>query len=152
MAVERLQAAGATHFLFAGDACDLRVLDQLAGLPSSAVAGNCDRRLWRALPSYCATLGIAYGEVSVELELAGKRLLLAHGDPRTEEAIRSAEIAGFDFVLRGHEHVQADWTHGSRPTRHLIPGSVAEPRDADGRARCMTLDVVSGRASWITLP
>lgn len=152
VAIERLQAAGATVFLYAGDACDLRVIDQFAGLPAWVVAGNCDRHLIGSLPGYCATLGIHYGQVSVELELAGKRILLAHGDPRTLGPIREAQEGGIDYVIRGHEHRREDWRAGPRPTRHLNPGSVAESRDDDGICRALLLDVASGGATWLAVP
>lgn len=166
MAIERLQARGASMFLYAGDACDLKVIDQLAGLHSFAVAGNCDRHLWKCLPDYCRAIGVAYGEVSIELSVDGKRVLLTHGDPRCADDIAVAERAGVEFIVRGHGHEKALWevkraadlgpgSHsgsGSRRssvTRHLCAGSVAESRDADGICRALLLTPATGQFEWI---
>lgn len=156
MAIERLQARGASMFLYAGDACDLRVIDQLAGLPSYAVAGNCDRRLYSALPGYCRSLEVAYDEVAIELPVDGKRVLLTHGDSRCSDEIAAAERDRVEYIVRGHDHVQATWEARGRAgagsvTRHLCAGSVAESRDEDGVCRALLLTPATGEATWIRI-
>ncbi len=162
MAIERLQSRGASMFLYAGDACDLKVIDQLAGLDSFAVAGNCDRHLWKCLPDYCRAIGVTYGEVSIELCVDGRRVLLTHSDPRCADDIAAAERAGVEYIVRGHDHVEASWevrgsagrnagscAAGNSVTRHLCAGSVAESRDGDGVCRALLLTPATGEAEWI---
>ena len=67
-ALQALRAAGATVFVHCGDIEDELVLDQLAGLDSHLVWGNCD---WnsRTLERYARDLGIAVHGDAGELPL-----------------------------------------------------------------------------------
>jgi putative phosphoesterase len=88
--------AGVEHILHAGDVGADAVLTGLEALaPVTAVRGNVDGGLRRQLPG------------TAELELAGVRIALIHGD-RLSRRAPGAAVARFpdaDLVVCGHSHV-----------------------------------------------
>jgi putative phosphoesterase len=97
--VELLNAADVDRVVHTGDITQAKTLDVLAGLraPLSGVFGNNDvERV--ALGAAIARHGFAFAESGLEVELAGRRILVVH-DPR--------ELAGradYDVALHGHTH------------------------------------------------
>jgi putative phosphoesterase len=105
-AVRTLKERGAEFFIHCGDVCQPRLLDHLAGLPSAFVWGNCD---WdrMALQRYGDNLSVPCYGAFADLELAGKKIALTHGDDR----IRMAHVLNakeHDYLLHGHTHVRRD--------------------------------------------
>jgi hypothetical protein len=88
--------AGVAHIVHAGDVGSDDVLEQLEAIaPVTAVRGNVDRGLRRRLPE------------TAELELAGARVAVIHGDQlaRRTPAAAAARFPRADLVVFGHSHV-----------------------------------------------
>lgn len=118
-ALAMLQAKGATLFIHCGDVEDELVLDQLAGLDSHLVWGNCD---WNApqLEGYARALGIRVHGQDGELLVDGKRVAFTHGH---EPALMRAPVAsGADYLIHGHTHELRDERRAS--TRIINPGAL----------------------------
>ncbi|MFM7807474.1 MAG: metallophosphoesterase family protein, partial [Planctomycetota bacterium] len=77
-AIEALQAAGATRFLHCGDVETEHVLDQLAGLDSHVVFGNCDPV--RPLTRYAERLGLQVHHPMGRVQADGRTIAFTHGD------------------------------------------------------------------------
>ena len=120
LAVQTLTDRGAEFFIHCGDLCQPRMLDHLAGLPSAFVYGNCD---WdrMALQRYGQRLEIpCYGTFG-DLELAGKRIAVTHGDDRARMANLLA-AKEHDYLFHGHTHVRRDERFGK--LRVINPGAL----------------------------
>ena len=119
-AIQALQARGAEFFVHCGDVCGPDLLDALAGLHSAFVWGNCD---WdrAGLRRYGEAIGVpCYGEFA-DLELAGKRIAVLHGDDKARmEGVLAAQE--HDYLLHGHTHVTRDQRVGK--TRVINPGAL----------------------------
>jgi putative phosphoesterase len=120
LAIERLREAGAEFFIHCGDVGSERVLDHLAGLPSAFVFGNTDFDRAR-LARYAQAIGVGcYGNFA-DLELAGKKIAVLHGDDlKLKQRLLAAQQ--HDYLLQGHTHVRADTRIGR--TRLINPGAV----------------------------
>lgn len=118
-AILALQRAGATTFIHCGDVEDELVLDQLAGLDSHLVWGNCDRNA-PVLAAYAQRLGIAVHGTAGEITVDGKRIAFTHGHELAP--LRDAVARGADFLVHGHTHELRDETRGS--TRIINPGAL----------------------------
>ena len=119
-AIQTLQERGAEFFIHCGDVCQPNLLDALAGLKSAFVWGNCD---WdrAALQRYGDAIGVpCYGNFA-DLELAGKRIALLHGDDKTRmETVLAAQE--HDYLFHGHTPVRRDERLGK--TRVINPGAL----------------------------
>jgi putative phosphoesterase len=119
-AVRALRERGAVYFIHCGDLCEPNMLDNLAGLPSAFVWGNCDFDR-TGLQRYGEAIGVhCYGAFG-DLELAGKRIALLHGDDRTrlDQVIRAQS---HDYLFHGHTHLRRD--DRIRKTRVINPGAL----------------------------
>jgi putative phosphoesterase len=118
-AVELLQQRGATFFIHCGDVEDELVLDQLAGLNSHLVWGNCD---WNrmALEPYARNLEIRVHGLAGELEIDSKRVAFTHG--HEPALMRAAVVSGAHYLIHGHTHELRDELRGS--TRIINPGAL----------------------------
>jgi putative phosphoesterase len=91
---------------------------------------------------------LATAPVSLELEVAGARLLMVHASPwkpfeeyifpRSPKLPRFAKLL-YDYVILGHTHVPMV-EHVGRVTV-INPGSCAQPRDQDRRGSYAILDL-----------
>jgi len=123
-AIALLKARGAEFFIHCGDVGSEKVVDQLAGLQAAFVFGNCD---WDRdqLERYARNIGVACHGVFADLELAGKRIAVLHGDdPHLRERLLIAQ--SHDYLLQGHTHVQLD--HRVGRTRIINPGALFRAR------------------------
>ena len=119
-AVELLQSLGARHLLHCGDLGEESSVDLLAGVPSTFVFGNNDFDR-DGLAKYAALVGVQCGCAFVELDLAGKRIALTHGDDaRLMRSLLTER--GHDYLFYGHTHVRADERAGSM--RMINPGAL----------------------------
>jgi uncharacterized protein len=119
-AVRALQERGAAYFIHCGDVCAPNMLDHLAGLKSAFVWGNCD---WdrAGLQHYADAIGVAcYGAMG-DLEIAGKKIALLHGDDRPTFD-RTLKAQAHDYLFHGHTHVRRDERVGK--TRVINPGAL----------------------------
>jgi len=142
-ALQALRERGATTFIHCGDVEDELVLDQLAGLDSHLVWGNCD---WNAqtLGRYAGDLGIAVHGLSGELEFDGRRVAFTHG--HEPAAMRAAIVGGADYLVHGHTHERRDEREAG--TRILNPGALHRARPFS----VATLVPATGAFEWIEVP
>lgn len=118
-ALQALRSAGATVFVHCGDVEDELVIDQLAGLDSHLVWGNCD---WNSqtLGRYARDLGVTVHGDAGEVTVDGKRIVFTHGHEIA--AMRAAVSGGADYLVHGHTHELRDERVGG--TRILNPGAL----------------------------
>ncbi len=118
-ALEALAQCGATMFIHCGDVEDQLVLDQLAGLDSHLVWGNCD---WNrsSLEPYATSLGILVHGDAGELHVDGKRLAFTHGHEPAH--MRQAIASGAHYLIHGHSHELRDEVRAN--TRIINPGAL----------------------------
>jgi putative phosphoesterase len=97
--VELLNAARVERVVHTGDITQAKTLDVLAGLhaPLHGVFGNNDLER-EALDAAVARHGFCFREGSLELEWAGRRIVVVH-DPRD-----LARHPGRELALHGHTH------------------------------------------------
>lgn len=97
--VEILNAARVERVVHTGDITQAKTLDVLAGLaaPLHGVFGNNDLER-EALDAAIARHGFAFREGALELDWAGRRIVVVH-DPRELERLPHADLA-----LHGHTH------------------------------------------------
>jgi putative phosphoesterase len=110
---------------------------------NAAYLKKCQAEFAPALLSILAT-----APISLELEVAGARLLMVHASPwkpfedyifpRSPKLPRFAQLP-YDFVILGHTHVPMV----ERVNRVTVinPGSCAQPRDQDRRGSYAILDL-----------
>ena len=142
-AIEALRSRGASLFIHCGDIEDMLVLDQLAGLDSHLVWGNCD---WnsRTLEDYARNLGIAVHGEAGEVTVDGKRIAFTHG--HEPAPMRAAVAGGADYLLHGHTHeIRDDRTAG---TRIINPGALHRA----GRFTVATLVPATDQLAVIEVP
>jgi len=108
-ALELLEGAGANAFVHCGDVGDLDSIEELAGRRCWFVWGNTDdpQPGWRA---YVEKLGLPWPEGPLQLELAGRRIVVFHGHER--EFARAIDAADYDYLLHGHTHRKDDYRVG----------------------------------------
>jgi putative phosphoesterase len=119
-AVVKLQERGADFFIHCGDVCGPDLLDSLAGLRCALVWGNCD---WDrpGLQRYADDIGVrCYGDFA-DLELAGTRIAILHGDDKSRMD-RLLAAQEHDYLFHGHTHVRRDERVGK--TRVINPGAL----------------------------
>ncbi len=142
-AVARLKEHQVAFFIHCGDVCNDLVLDQLAGLPSAFVFGNCDwdRDLLRR---YASIVGVRCCERFGEFEFDGKRLAVAHGD---DPAVRRRIIEGqrHDYFLQGHTHLREDDRIGR--VRTINPGALHRAAEKS----VAVLDTASDSLTFLTI-
>lgn len=91
---------------------------------------------------------LATAPISLELELAGARLLMVHASPwkpfegyilpRSPYLPRFAQLP-YDFVILGHTHVPM--VERVKQVTIINPGSCSQPRDQDRRGSYAVLDL-----------
>lgn len=148
-AIEILEAAGATKFVHCGDVGSEDVLSELIGKEAWFVLGNCDEPA-RDLLWYAQTIGLhTPGPAPLELELAGRRIAVAHGHERAferllaqlEDPVGPRDQAP-DYILHGHTHVARDVRIGR--TRVINPGALVRARHYS----VATLDLLKDEARF----
>ena len=134
-AAEVLRPFEVQQVLHCGDIGSVGVVSVFADWPCHFVLGNCDfdaDELRDAITAAGQTFHGRFGQ----LELAGKRIALLHGDDgaRFRQTIASGE---FDLVCYGHTHLAEQ--HREGPTWVLNPGALfrANPH------RCAVVDLTT---------
>lgn len=121
MLVRRLTQLGAEMIIHCGDVGSPEVLNELVGLRSLVVFGNCD---WdrATLKSHASIIGVCCHDIVAEIELEGKIIAVTHGD---RPALKSQMLSSqkYDYFFQGHTHVREDIRVGK--TRLINPGAVA---------------------------
>jgi uncharacterized protein len=119
-AMAELRRAGAVYFIHCGDVGSTQVLDHMAGESAGFVFGNTD---WERaeLAAYAQRIGVACHGQLAELELAGKRIAVTHGDDfRLVDRLLAAQA--HSYLLMGHTHVREDRRVGQM--RVINPGAL----------------------------
>jgi putative phosphoesterase len=120
LAVQMLRDAGAEALIHCGDLASPPIVAALAALPSWFVLGNHDADSVPALQRAAAEFGpvcLGWGGV---VELAGKRIGVAHGHMTTD--VRRVLGERPDYLLSGHAHFPSDQLVGT--VRRINPGGL----------------------------
>ena len=106
-------------------------------IPVHAVLGNVD------LDDYIGA-GVELCGRFAELEFAGKKIAVVHGDDfsRLQQAVAAQR---FDYVFTGHTHAREDRREGR--TRIINPGAVHRA----ARPGVAVLDLATGSLEWLDL-
>jgi putative phosphoesterase len=119
VAVDQLRAEGAKVLIHCGDLTGPKIVDICSVLPTYFVYGNNDSDNCHRLQSAMSKAGVCLGWGG-EVELAGKRVAVAHGHMGTD--VRRLLADKPDYLLTGHSHHADDWREG--PTRRINPGAL----------------------------
>ena len=131
-ALELLRPLKADVYLHAGDLVSPEMLDYFAGLPLHFVFGNneVEHAAIRAKAKAAAVggaggVGMQCHETLADVELAGVRLAMLHGDDGG--LLRKLVASGnYRYVIHGHTHVRRDERVGK--TRIINPGALHRAR------------------------
>lgn len=117
--VALLRERGATMLIHLGDVGSEAVLDELVGIESHLVFGNCDFDD-ESMKRYAELLGITVHHPLGTLDVEGRRLAFTHG--HIQHLLEFALRQGADYVLHGHTHVRRDERVDA--TRVINPGAL----------------------------
>lgn len=135
----RIALQGVDRIIHAGDICDARVLQELAGIaPVTAVRGNNDRGTWAEVL-----------QEKAQLEIGGVSVYVVHD---LHDLDLKPEMAGIKVVITGHSHrplmkmengVLYVNPGSAGPRRFKLPISIGflEITDGKPKARLQTLEV-----------
>lgn len=124
-AVELLSAAGVEALIHCGDISEPEMIPVICPnsgtrLPTYFTFGNHDAdmvpHLERAMAE-CGAVSLGWGD---EIELAGRRIAVAHG--HTHIDVRRLIAAGPDYLLSGHLHFPVDRLQDG--VRRICPGAL----------------------------
>lgn len=119
-AVELLVGHGAETLIHCGDLASGRIVEICARLPLYFVLGNHDADRVPELNSAAMAFGATCLDWGGVVELAGKRIAVAHGHMTMD--IRPLLDAEPDYLLTGHTHIQNESWHGR--THRICPGAL----------------------------
>lgn len=180
--LRQLENAGVGQFIFCGDIMGYfpwqeEVIERLRQLPNlHAVLGNHDSYYIHTADqsperlAYAKKYGMCYlsrlsagGEgylqslpSSIELNQAGKRILIVHGSVGqhlegrvyADTEVDESAYGQYAMVIAGHTHYQMH--RKVKDTALLNPGSLGQPRDHKGYSYCL-LDIEKGEALFQTV-
>ncbi len=119
-AVALLRAQGAEALIHCGDLASPPIVEMLAGLPSWFVFGNHDADMVPHLERAAAEFEVGCLGWGGVVELAGKRIGVAHGHMSMD--VRRVLAARPDYLLSGHAHITFDRV--SEGVRRINPGAL----------------------------
>jgi putative phosphoesterase len=119
-AVDLLRAEGAQALVHCGDLASPAIVTALAAFPGWFVLGNHDADMVPHLERAAAACGIVCLGWGGVVELAGKRVGVAHGHMGVD--VRRVLAAQPDYLLSGHAHAPSDRVVGS--VRRINPGAL----------------------------
>lgn len=119
-AVERLIEVGAEQLVHCGDLANGEIVRACAALPLTFVFGNHDADMVPELRAASEEYGANCLEWGGEIELAGKRIAVAHGHLTSD--LRPLIAAEPDYLLFGHFHARID--SNEKPMRRINPGAL----------------------------
>lgn len=134
-ALDIFDALGIEVILHAGDLISAQILDEFIDFSLFLTFGNGDDPLMISSKAGSVSERFACGEM-LDLNLAGKRIFMIHGDHRTEQEKR-IDSGDYDFVIHGHTHRYRDERVGS--TRVINPGALGGGTWESGLSRRSTL-------------
>lgn len=145
-ALDIFSALGIHTILHAGDLISAEILEEFPEFSLFLTFGNGDD------PSLIASRAVRVSdrfvcEEILDLKLADKRILMIHGDQRSELEKR-IESGDYDFVIHGHTHRYRDEWIGS--TRVINPGALGGT--FVGERSFATLDLVKNELQRYFVP
>ena len=143
LAVRLLRAEGAEALVHCGDLTGPEMVAVLAALPSFFAFGNHDADNVPYLLEASAAAGAVCLGWGGTVDLAGKRVGVAHG--HLSRDVRRVLAERPDYLLSGHSHIPSD--HREGPTRRINPGALFE---AD-RFTVALLDLASDDVRFLTV-
>ncbi len=124
-AVRLLRERGAERLIHLGDVGSEEVLDELVGIESHVVFGNCDHDP-AGLGRYAEHLGIHVHHPLGTLSIADRQIAFTHG--HMQHLLEFAIRQGADYILHGHTHLRRDERigieRGQRGHRIINPGAL----------------------------
>jgi putative phosphoesterase len=144
IAVRMLVDAGAEAIIHCGDFVEATVLAECAALPCWFVFGNNDSDTVPDLRRAAKQLGATCLGWSGVVEIAGKRIGVAHGHLTTD--VRSILVQRPDYLLSGHSHVPSDERVDG--IRRINPGALHRAFDYT----VALLDLESDTLKWLRVP
>jgi len=142
-AIDLLRVEGAEAFVHCGDLTTPAVVEMLAVLPAWFVLGNHDADVVSHLERAAAQTGVTCLGWAGVIELAGKRVAVAHGHMTTD--VRRVLAVSPDYLLSGHSHLASDRTEGT--LRRINPGALHRA----GEYTVALLEVESGGVQFLTV-
>jgi putative phosphoesterase len=143
-AVGLLRAEGAEALIHCGDLASPSIVALLAALPSWFVFGNHDADVVPHLERAAAEFGVVCLGWGGVVELAGKRVGVAHGHMSVD--VRRVLAARPDYLLSGHSHIASDSLSGA--VRRINPGALHR---ADEFTVAL-LEVETGEVRFLRVP
>jgi putative phosphoesterase len=140
-AVELLRDAGAQALVHCGDLTSPPVIEICAVLPCWFVFGNNDSDMVPFLRQSAEQLGVVCLGWGGVVELAGKKVGVAHGHMTVD--IRRVLAQSPDYLLFGHSHIPSDTVVHS--VRRINPGALHRADDYT----VALLDLPSGAIEWL---
>lgn len=119
-AVELLVGEGVERLIHCGDLANGEIVRACAVLPLTFVFGNHDADMVPELRAAAEDCGANCLEWGGTIELAGKRIAVAHGHLTSD--LRPLIAAEPDYLLFGHFHAQID--SREHPVRRINPGAL----------------------------
>ena len=145
-ALDIFESLGIDVILHAGDLISAQLLDEFVDFSLFLSFGNGDDPLMIASRASGVSDRFRCEEM-LDLNLAGKRIFMIHGDHRTEQEKR-IESGDYDYVIHGHTHRFWDERVGS--TRVINPGALGGRYI--GERSFATLDLVKNELQRYFIP
>lgn len=142
-AIAQLRALGAEALIHCGDLSSPPIVAECAAMPFWFALGNHDCDSMPALQTAAADHRATCLEWGGVVELAGRRIAVAHGHLTTDVDRVLADKP--DYFLFGHTHVPSDDTIDG--TRRINPGALFRAE----RFTAALLDLASGRLEFVAL-
>lgn len=119
-AIEEVRRRGLREIVFCGDLKSPEMLTHFEGFRFAMVLGNADRDEAGIRAKAAELFGPEAIAMTLELELGGKKIAVAHGHTRSLTEL--IEAGRYDYVIHGHTHRRRDDTVGA--TRVINPGAL----------------------------
>ena len=143
-AIDVLRAAGAEALIHCGDLASPAIVAALAVLPSWFVFGNHDSDMVPHLRRAATEFGVGCLEWGGVVELAGKRVGVAHGHMRAD--VQRVLAARPDYLLSGHSHIASDSAIDG--VRRINPGALHRADEFT----VAVLEVETGELRFLIVP
>lgn len=111
-------------------------------VPVYAVLGNADEARARQIEKVLEEVGVSLGVDTLEVELGGKKTVVAHQPGKVAGIIESGE---YDIVFHGHTHQRKDKWYGK--THVINPGALSNTK----KPSFAVYDTVSDKVEFIDL-
>ncbi|MEO1529537.1 MAG: metallophosphoesterase family protein [Planctomycetota bacterium] len=143
VAIDRLRALGVQAVVHCGDLTSAEIVEVCSSLPFYFVFGNHDADMAHLLTEAAERFGANCLKWGGEIELAGKRIAIAHGHfPKDFRPLLALKP---DYFLFGHSHQTHDSMDGD--LRRINPGALHRATEFT----VATLDLTTDTVAFITI-